>query len=120
MKRGLPLFLLSVCLDLGGVLIAVAVEAQLRSSDPPPALHPTGLTLGLGFLLLVWFFGGYSYLRWPWVPFWQIVRLWLFLVGSALSLALLADWLLNASATAVWFHLSTLLVLGLVLGLWGS
>jgi len=68
---------------------------------------------------LAWFLGGYSFLRWPWMPYRQLVQRWLLVVGSALGLAVLAGWLLNASLTAVWFHRSTLLILGLVLALWG-
>ena len=82
-------------------------------------LQPDGLFFGLGFLLLAWFLGGYSFLRWPWMPYRQLLQRWLLVVGSALALAVLAGWLLNAAVTAVWFHRSTLLILGLVLGVWG-
>jgi GT2 family glycosyltransferase len=40
-------------------------------------------------------------------------------VGCALVLAVFVGWLLNASLVAVWFHRSTLVILGLVLALWG-
>ena len=78
------------------------------------------MAFGLGFVLLAWFFGGYSFLRWPWMPFRHLVQRWLLVVGSALLLAVLAGWLLNVPVTAVWFHRSTLLILGLALGLLGG
>ena len=82
-------------------------------------LTADGLIFGLGFLLLAWFVGGYSFLRWPWMPFRQLVQRWLLVVGSALALAVLVGWLLAVPVTAVWFHRSTLLILGLALGVWG-
>ena len=83
-------------------------------------LQADGLVFGLGFVLLAWFFGGYSFLRWPWMPFWRLVQRWLLVLGIALALAMLVGWLLNAPITAVWFHHSTLMILGLVLGFWGG
>ena len=119
MKKGLPLLWLSVGLDLLGVLIGALFAAQLRHHNPALVLQADGLAFGLGFLLLAWFLGGYSFLRWPWMPYRQLMQRWLLVVGSALALAVLAGWLLNAADTAVWFHRSTLLILGLVLGVWG-
>ena len=119
MKRGWPLLWLSVGLDLFGVLLGALLAAQLRHHNPALVLQADGLAFGLGFLLLAWFFGGYSFLRWPWMPYRQLVQRWLLVVGSALALAVLVGWLLNAAVTAVWFHRSTLLILGLVLGSWG-
>ena len=119
MKRGWPLLWLSVGLDLLGVLAGALLAAQLRHHNLALVVQADGLVFGLGFLLLAWFFGGYSFLRWPWMPYRQLVQRWLLVVGSALALAVLAGWLLNAALTAVWFHRSTLLILGVVLGLWG-
>jgi GT2 family glycosyltransferase len=119
MKRVWPLLWLGVGLDLVGVLLAALLAAQLRHHNPALVLQPDGVVFGLGFLLLAWFLGGYSFLRWPWMPFRQLVQRWLLVVGSALALAVLAGWLLNAALTAVWFHRGTLLILGVVLGVWG-
>ena len=119
MRRGLPLLWLSVCLDLVGWLVAALVATQLRNHHLMLALHPNGLAFGLGFLLVAWFFGGYSFFRWPWMPYRDLVQRWLLVVATVLALAVLAGWLLNAPATAVWFHLSTLLLVGLVGGGWG-
>jgi GT2 family glycosyltransferase len=119
MKRGWPLLWLSVGLDLFGVLLGALLAAQLRHHNPALVLQADGLAFGLGFLLLSWFLGGYSFLRWPWMPYRQLVQRWLLVVGSALALAVLAGWLLNAALTAMWFHRSTLLILGLVLAAWG-
>ena len=119
MRRGLPLLWLSVCLDLVGWLVAALVATQLRNHHLMLALHPNGLAFGLGFLLVAWFFGGYSFFRWPWMPYRDLVQRWLLVVATVLALAVLAGWLLNAPATAVWFHRSTLLLVGLVVGGWG-
>ena len=119
MSRRWPLLWLSVGLDLLGVFAAALLAAQLRHHNPALVLQADGLAFGLVFLLLAWFLGGYSFLRWPWMPYRQLVQRWLLVVGSALGLAVLAGWLLNAAATAVWFHRSTLVILGAVLALWG-
>jgi GT2 family glycosyltransferase len=115
MKRGWPLLGLSVGLDLVGMLAAVLFAAQWRLHNPALVLQADGLFFGLGFLLVGWFLGGYSYLRWPWMSYRQLVQRWLLVVGSTMALALL-----NASSTAVWFHPSTLLILGFVLAVWGG
>ena len=114
----LPLWL-CVGLDLFGVLLGALLAAQLRHHNPALILQADGFVFGLGFLLLAWFLGGYSFLRWPWMPYRQLVQRWLLVVGAALALAVLVGWLLNAALTAVWFHRSTLLILGLVLAFWG-
>jgi GT2 family glycosyltransferase len=119
MKRVWQLLWLSLGLDLFGVLAGALLAAQLRHHNLALVLQADGLAFGLGFLLLAWFFGGYSFLRWPWMPYRQLVQRWLLVVGSALALAVLAGWMLNAALTAVWFHRSTLLILGLVLAAWG-
>ncbi len=119
MSRRWPLLWLSVGLDLLGVLAGALLAAQLRHHNLGLVLQADGLAFGLVFLLLAWFLGGYSFLRWPWMPYRQLVQRWLLVVGSALGLAVLAGWLLNAAATAVWFHRSTLAILGVVLALWG-
>jgi GT2 family glycosyltransferase len=119
MKRGLPLLWLCVGLDLLGVMLGALLAAQLRDHNPALVLQADGLSFALGFLLLSWFLGGYSFLRWPWMPFRQLVQRWMLVVASALVLAVAAGWLLNAALTEVWFHRSTLLILALVLGLWG-
>jgi GT2 family glycosyltransferase len=114
-----PPLWLCVGLDLFGVLLGALLAAQLRHHNPALVLQADGLVFGLGFLLLAWFLGGYSFLRWPWMPYRQLVQRWLLVVGAALALAVLVGWLLNAALTAVWFHRSTLLILGLVLAFWG-
>jgi len=119
MKRGLPLLWLCVGLDLLGVLLGALLAAQLRHHNLALVLQADGLVFALGFLVLSWFLGGYSFLRWPWMPFRQLVQRWMLVVASALVLAVAAGWLLYTALTAVWFHRSTLLILALVLGLWG-
>lgn len=119
MKRGLPLLWLCVGLDLLGVVIGALLAAQLRHHNIALVLQADGLAFALGFLVLSWFLGAYSFLRWPWMPFRQLVQRWMLVVISTLVLAVAAGWLLNAALTAVWFHRSTLLILALVLGLWG-
>ena len=95
MSRRWPLLWLSVGLDLLGVLAAALLAAQLRHHNPALVLQADGLAFGLVFLLLAWFLGGYSFLRWPWMPYRQLVQRWLLVVGSALGLAVLAGWLLK-------------------------
>ena len=120
MRRSYSLLWLSVGLDLLGVLSGALLAAQLRHHSPVLVFQADGLVFGLGFLLLAWFLGAYSYLRWPWVPYRQLFKRWVGVVGSALVLAVLVGWLLNAAPTAVWLHHSTLLVLSLTLVTWGS
>jgi GT2 family glycosyltransferase len=119
MKRVWPLLGLSVVLDLVGMLLGALLAAQLHHHNPALALQANGLIFGLGFLLLAWFLGGYSFLRWPWIPYRQLVQRWLLVVGVALALAVLTGWILNAAPSAVWFHHSNMLIVGPVLTLWG-
>jgi GT2 family glycosyltransferase len=120
MRRGWPLLALSVGLDLVGMLAGGLLAAELRHFNPALVLQADGLVFGIGFLFVAWFFGGYSFLRWPWMTYRQLVQRWLVVVVSALGLAVLAAWLLDASPTAVWWQPSSLLILGAVLGLWGG
>jgi hypothetical protein len=120
MSRSWPLLWFSVGLDLLGVLFAALLATQLRHHNLALVLQVDGFVFGFGFLLLAWFLGGYSFLRWPWMPYRQLWQRWLVVVGSALLLAVLVGWVLNVLPTAVWFHRSTLLILGLVLAAWGS
>ena len=120
MRQGWRLLGLSVGLDLVGMLAGGLLAAELRHLKPALALKADGLVFGTGFLVLAWFFGGYSYVRWPWMPYRQLVQRWLAVVVSALCLAALAGWLLNSPPTAVWFQPSTLLILGVVFALWGG
>lgn len=119
MKQGWMLLWLNVSLDLFGVLAGALLAAQLRHHNWSLVLELDGLAFAIGFLLLAWFLGGYSYLRWPWMPYRQLLQRWLLVVASALILAVFAGWLLNVALLAVWFHRSTLLILGLVLAIWG-
>lgn len=120
MSRSWSLLWLSVGLDLLGIFLSALLAALLRDHNPALVLQGDGFVFGLGFLLLAWFLGGYSFLRWPWMPYRQLLQRWIVVVGTALALAVLVGWLLNAAPTAVWFHRSTLLVLGLFLVTWGS
>ena len=120
MKHGWRLLGISVGLDLAGMLAGFLLAAELRHFNPALVLQADGLVFGIGFLFVAWFFGGYSFLRWPWMPYWQLVQRWLLVVVSALGLAVLAAWLLDASPTAVWWQPSNLLILGVVMALWGG
>lgn len=120
MRRAWPLLALSVGLDLAGILTGGLLAAELRNFNPALVLQADGLVFGIGFLFVVWFVGGYSFLRWPWMPYWQLVQRWLLVLVSALGLAMLAGRLLNLTVTSVWFHPSTLLIDGFVLVLWGG
>jgi GT2 family glycosyltransferase len=117
MRRGWPLLALSVGLDLVGMLAGGLLAAELRQLNPALVLQADGLVFGIGFLLVAWFFGGYSFLRWPWMPYRQLVQRWLLVVVSALGLA---AWLLDAPPTAVWVQPSSLLIVGVVMLLWGG
>ncbi|QNJ10254.1 glycosyltransferase family 2 protein [Synechococcus sp. M16.1] len=119
MKTRSSLLWISLSLDVVGLVLAALLATQFLHHSPALVLSADGMAFGLGFVLLAWFFGGYSFLRWPWMPFRHLVQRWLLVVGSALLLAVLAGWLLNVPVTAVWFHRSTLLILGLALGCWG-
>ena len=120
MRRGWPLLALSVGLDLVGMLAGGLLAAELRQLDPALVLQTDVLVFGIGFLFVAWFFGGYSFLRWPWMPYRQLVQRWLLVLVIALGLAVLAGLLLNAPPTAVWVQPSSLLILGVVLAVWGG
>ena len=117
MRRGWPLLALSVGLDLVGMLAGGLLAAELRQLNPALVLQTDVLVFGIGFLFVAWFFGGYSFLRWPWMPYRQLVQRWLVVVFIALGLA---AWLLYASPTAVWWQPGSLLIFGAVLALWGG
>lgn len=119
MKRRWTLLWLSVGLDLLGVALGALLAAELRHHNPALVLQWNGLAFGFGFLLLAWFLGAYSFLRWPWMPYRQLVQRFLLVVAAVLGLAVLVVWLLNPVPTAIWFHHSTLLILGVVLTAWG-
>ena len=120
MRRGWPLLALSVGLDLVGMLAGGLLAAELRQLNPALLLQTDVLVFGIGFLFVAWFFGGYSFLRWPWMPYRQLVQRWLLVLVIALGLAVLAGLLLNAPPTAVWVQPSSLLILGVVLAVWGG
>ena len=117
MRRGWPLLTLSVGLDLVGILAGGLLDAELRQLNPALVLQTDCLVFGIGFLFVAWFFGGYSFLRWPWMPYRQLMQRWLLVVVSALGLA---AWLLDAPPTAVWWQPSSLLIVGVVMALWGG
>jgi GT2 family glycosyltransferase len=119
MRQGPKLLWLCVGLDLLGVLAGGLLAAELCQLNPALVLQADGLVFGIVFLLAAWFFGGYSFLGWPWTSYRQLVQRWLLVLASALGLALLLGWLLNMPPTALWFQPHTLLILGLVLALWG-
>ena len=119
MKRFPSLLWLSVGLDLFGIAFAALLAMLIRAHSPALLLQLDGLIFVCCFGLLAWFFGAYSFLSWPWMPSRQLLQRWSFVVGSALALAVLVGWLLNAESATVWFHRSTLLILGLVLLIWG-
>ena len=68
---------ISLGLDVMGVFLFALLAAQFRHQNLALVLEADGLAFGLGFLVLAWFFGAYSLLRWPWMPFWQLVQRWL-------------------------------------------
>ena len=115
----IPLLPLSVGLDVLGVLLGGLLAAFARQHDPTLILQGNGLAFVAAFLLLGWFLGNYSFLCWPWMPYRQLGQRFLLVLLAALGLAITAGWLLNSPPTAVWFHRSTLLILGLVLAGWG-
>ena len=117
MRRGWPLLALSVGLDLVGILAGGLLDAELRQLNPALVLQTDCLVFGIGFLFVAWFFGGYSFLRWPWMPYRQLMQRWLLVVVSALGLA---AWLLDAPPTGVWWQPSSLLIVGVVMALWGG
>jgi GT2 family glycosyltransferase len=119
MRRSLPLLGFAVGLDLAGMGGAALLAAAWSDRNPALALQADGLLFGLGFLLLAWFLGGYSYLDWPWQTFRKLAQRWLLVLCSTLALALLTGGLLNLPPTAVWWQPSTMLILGMVWALWG-
>lgn len=119
MKRAWPLLWVNVGLDLGALLLGVCLAARLRHHNLALVFQGDVAAFALGFLLLAWFFGGYSYLGWPWIPYRQLLQRWSLVVGSSLGMAVLLGWLLHAQSTVVWPHRSTLLIPGLVLAVCG-
>ncbi|MEB3235090.1 MAG: hypothetical protein VKM98_06660 [Cyanobacteriota bacterium] len=119
MKRARPLLWLIASLDLLGVLLGALLGVRLRHDDLTLVLQPGGVLFAGGFLFLAWFFGAYSFLRWPWMPYRQLAQRYVLLVSSALALAVAVGWLLNSPPTAIWFHRSTLAILAVVSFSWG-
>jgi GT2 family glycosyltransferase len=115
----IPLLPLSVVLDVVGVLLGGLLAALALQHDPALILQGNGLAFVAAFLLLGWFLGNYSFLRWPWMPYRQLVQRFVLVLLAALGLAITVGWLLNSPPTAIWSHRSTLLILGLVLAGWG-
>lgn len=114
-----PLLWLCVGLDLLGVVLGAVLAVKLRHDDLTLVLQPDGLLFAIGFVLLAWFLGAYSFLRWPWMPYRQLVQRFALLVSIALAVAVAVGWLLNSPPSAIWFHRSTLTILGGVLLGWG-
>ena len=110
MSRFHPLLWLSVGLDLVGLLAGVWLAAVLREQNPALLVQPEGFIVALSFLLPAWFFGGYSYLRWPWMSYRRLVQRWLWVITTALLFTVTFAWLLNAPDSQIWFHRSTLLI----------
>lgn len=119
MRRFHPLLWLSVGLDLGGLLVGVWLAAVLREQNRALLVQPEGFIVVLSFLLLAWFFGGYSFLRWPWMSYRRLVQRWLWVLTTALLFAVSFAWLLNVPESLIWFHRSTLLIAVTVMGVWG-
>ncbi|WP_254896420.1 glycosyltransferase family 2 protein [Synechococcus sp. HK05] len=119
MKRAWPLLWVNVGLDLGALLLGVCLVPRLRHHNLALVFQADVAAFALGFLLLAWFFGGYSYLGWPWMPYRQLLQRWSLVVGSSLGMAALLGWLLHAQSTVVWPYRSTLLIPGLVLAVCG-
>jgi GT2 family glycosyltransferase len=117
---GYLLLRLCVGLDLVGVLAGGLLAADLRQFNPALLPQADGLVFGIEFLFVAWFFGGYSFLGWPWMPYWHLVQRWVVVVVGAVGLMVLTGWLLNAPPTAVWFQPGTLLILGVVSTVWGG
>lgn len=120
MRKPRPLLWLSAGLDLLGLLLAALLAVKLRHDDVSLVWNPDGLVFTAGFLVLAWFMGAYSFLRWPWIPYRQISQRFGVIVLCTLALAVAVGWLLNAPPTAIWFHRSTLLILGCALTAWGG
>lgn len=110
---------ISVVLDLLGVFFGALLATQLRHHNFVLAINYECLIFCIGFLFLAWFFGAYSFLRWPWMPYRELVNRWLTVVGSAMALSVCGGWMLNVNPSMIWFHRSTLLILGSILFVWG-
>ena len=114
-----PLLWLCLGLDLLGIALGALLAVRLRHDDLSLVLQPGGLLFTAGFVLLAWVLGAYSFLRWPWMPYRQLAQRFGLLVSSTLAAAVVTGWLLNSPPAAIWFHRSTLTILGLVLLGWG-
>ena len=100
------LFWFSVSLDLLGVFVGALLSCLASRQDLVEALSRQVVGFALLFLFLSWFFGGYSFLHWPWMPFRQLAQRWLLVVSCV-------------SVLALWLDQSVFLGLGLVLAVWG-
>ena len=118
--RGNLLLRLCAGLDLVGVLAGGLIAADLSEFNPALLPQADGLVFATQLLFVAWFLGGYSFIDWPWMPYQQLVQRWAVVVMGAAGMTLLASWLLNAPPTAVWFHPSTLLTIGVVSAVFGG
>lgn len=112
-----PLIVIGVIADLLGIKVAIALALALTGHADAPSSPALMAGLSLLYLLLAWFLGAYSFIRWPWVPRRSLAQRLSVLVLSTGSLLVLWRWFFNLPEGVVLVHRSTLLLFLLVL--WG-
>ena len=96
------LLCLSVGLDLAGLWFAAVAATFFWRYGPAFLIPPECIGFGVAFGFMALFFGAYSYLRWPWMPYRQLVQRWLLVVCMAMASAGLLAWLLKLEQEWVW------------------
>ena len=111
---------LSLSLDLIGIFLGALIAVRVRHDDFSPLFNADGVVFTFIFVVLSWFLGSYSFLRWPWVPYKNLAQRFVAIVVLSGFIAIVYRWLENNNPNeAVWFHRSTQLILGAFLLTWG-
>ena len=81
----------TVGLDLCGVFLPYMLLLQLYEHNSILIFQASSFIFGITYLLLTWFLGGCTFLRWPWATYWKLLQRWLLIVFGSFVLALFAE-----------------------------
>lgn len=113
-----PLIVTGVAADLVGLRLSITLALLLTGHSDTATSQALLGGLSLIYLLLAWFLGAYSFIRWPWVPRRSLAQRLTVLVASGGSLLVLWRWFFNLPEGVVLVHRSTLLLFLLLLWCW--
>ena len=106
----------TVGLDLCGVFLPYMLLSQLYEHNSILIFQASSFIFGIIYLLLTWFLGGCTFLRWPWATYWKLLQRWFLIVFGSFVLALFAGFLLSLPTNS---YSSSICVIALVQLVWG-